>query len=69
MVSRHPRDHKDTCASASSPKRFVGTVRRECLDRLLFVNVRDLETVLIEYVAHLNTYRPHHSLDNCAPLQ
>jgi putative transposase len=32
-------------------ERFVGTVRRECLDRLLIFGRRDLERVLTDYVA------------------
>ena len=33
-------------------ERWIGTVRRELLDRMLIVNRRHLETVLAEYVAH-----------------
>lgn len=38
--------------------RWIGTVRRELLDRILILNRRHLETVLAEYVAHVNTHRP-----------
>ena len=44
-------------------ERFVGSVRRECLDRFLIFNRRHLEQVLTEYVAHYNGHRPHRSLD------
>ena len=37
---------------------LVGTVRRECLDRLLIFGRRDLEQVLTEYSAHYNHDRP-----------
>ena len=47
----------------------IGTVRRELLDRMLILNRRQLETVLAEYVAHLNTHRPHRTLDQAAPLR
>jgi transposase InsO family protein len=50
-------------------ERFVGTARRECLDRLLIFNRRHLETVLAEYIEHYNTHRPHRSLDQRPPLQ
>ena len=43
-------------------ERFVGTVRRECLDWLLILNRRHLEHVLRVYVDHYNTHRPHRSL-------
>jgi putative transposase len=49
-------------------ERFVGTIRRECLDRFLIVSCRHLERVLDEYVTHYNIHRPHRSLDQQAPL-
>jgi len=48
-------------------ERFVGTVRRECLDRLLICGRNHLEQVLAEYVTHYNDHRPHRSLDQQAP--
>jgi putative transposase len=38
-------------------ERFVGTVRRECLDSVLIFGRRHLEQVLAEYVAHYNDHR------------
>jgi putative transposase len=35
-------------------ERWIGTVRRELLDRLLIINRRHLTAVLTEYVAHFN---------------
>jgi putative transposase len=49
-------------------ERFVGTVRRECLDRSLVFGRRHLEQVLTEYFGHYNEHRPHRSLDQRAPL-
>jgi putative transposase len=48
-------------------ERFVGTVRRECLDRVLIFGRRHLEQVLAEYVAHYNDHRPHRARDQRAP--
>ncbi len=43
-------------------ERWVGTLRRECLDRMLILNRRHLDHVLRRYVAHYNGHRPHRSL-------
>ena len=44
-------------------ERWVGSVRRECLDRLLIIGRRQLEHVLRVYVRHYNGQRPHRALD------
>ena len=49
-------------------ERWVGTVRRECLDRLLVLGRRHLEAVLGEFVEHYNAARPHRALDLRPPL-
>jgi putative transposase len=49
-------------------ERWVGSIRRECLDRILIVSRRQLQTVLREYVAYYNTHRPHRSLAQQPPL-
>jgi hypothetical protein len=36
---------------------FIGTLRRECLDRLLITGPRHLDVVLLEYVQHYNAHR------------
>jgi transposase InsO family protein len=43
-------------------ERWVGPVRRECLDRLLIVGRRQLEHLLRVYVTHYNAARPHRAL-------
>ena len=48
-------------------ERFVGTLRRECLDHLLITGPRHLAAVLREYVRHHNAHRPHRSLDQRPP--
>ncbi len=42
-------------------ERVNGTLRRELLDRILFVGERHLARVLREYVTHYNGHRPHQS--------
>jgi putative transposase len=50
-------------------ERWIGTVRRECLDQLLIVNRRHLERVLPIYIRHYNEHRPHRSLDQRSPIE
>jgi putative transposase len=48
-------------------ERFIGALRRECLDHLLITGPRHLDIVLREYVEHFNTHRPHRSLNQRPP--
>ena len=48
-------------------ERFIRTVRVECLDWLLIVGRRHLETVLRIYTAHYNRERPHRGLALLSP--
>jgi transposase InsO family protein len=50
-------------------ERWIGTVRRECLDRILIVNRRHLERVLPAYIRHYNEHRPHRSLHQRPPIE
>ncbi len=43
-------------------ERWVGSARRECLDRMLIAGERHLRLVLGEYADHCNAHRPHRSL-------
>jgi putative transposase len=49
-------------------ERWVGTLRRECLDRLLILGRRHLESVVRVYTTHYNAHRPHRSLGQQPPL-
>jgi putative transposase len=49
-------------------ERWVGTVRREVLDRMLIFGHRHLERALGEYVLHYNVHRPHRALGQAPPL-
>ena len=48
-------------------ERFLGSVRRECLDYLLIFSERQLERVLREYVLYVNTARPHQGIKQGVP--
>jgi transposase InsO family protein len=49
-------------------ERWVGSVRRECLDRILIIGRRHLDHVLATYVVHYNKHRPHRALAQRPPL-
>jgi putative transposase len=44
-------------------ERFIRTVRTECLDRMLILGPRHLDSVLDVYINHYNKERPHRGLD------
>jgi putative transposase len=44
-------------------ERWVGTVRRECLDHMLIFGRRHLQRVLDAYAEHYNGARPHRGID------
>jgi putative transposase len=48
-------------------ERWVGTLRAECLDRILIFGRRHLEQVLRIYRRHYNEHRPHRALDLLPP--
>ena len=50
-------------------ERWIGTLRRECLDYMLITGRRHLAAVLREFVEHYNTHRPHRSLDQHPPAR
>ena len=50
------------------PERFVGTLRRECLDHLLIFGERHLRKVVGEYARHYNGHRPHQTRQQRPPL-
>jgi putative transposase len=50
-------------------ERWIGSVRRECLDRLLIFSRRQLEHVLRVYARHYNNHRPHRALALRPPEQ
>ncbi len=49
-------------------ERWIGTLRRELLDRTIIWNHRQLERLVIDYSGHYNEHRPHRSLDQRPPL-
>src|ERR1022692_3172525 len=50
-------------------ERWIGSCRRQILDRTLIWNQRHLTIVLREYEDFCNTHRPHRALNQAAPLR
>ena len=49
-------------------QRWVGTVRRECLDHLLIVGSQHLARVQRVYLEHYDQRRPHRRLGHLSPV-
>jgi transposase InsO family protein len=50
-------------------ERLIGTIRRECLDRLLFWTATDLELKLLSFRDYYNRYRTHSGLEGQTPIK
>jgi putative transposase len=61
-------------------ERFVGSVRRECLSRIIPLGHRHLRHAVLEFIRHYNAERIHQGLENrliapgvaangCGPIQ
>ncbi|MBO0696737.1 MAG: transposase, partial [Verrucomicrobia bacterium] len=50
-------------------ERLIGTIRRECLDQLLFWPGTDLETKLIAFRDYYNRHRTHGGLKGKTPIE
>ncbi len=48
-------------------ERFLGSVRRECLDHLLILHEDQLRSVLRAYCAYFNAARPHQGIEQAIP--
>jgi transposase InsO family protein len=48
-------------------ERFIGSVRRECLDHVIVLNASGLRRILKSYVAYYTTSRTHLSLEKDSP--
>ena len=48
-------------------ERWIGSIRRELLDRTIIWNQQQLERLVRDYIGHFNQHRPHQSLDQQPP--
>src|SRR5229473_486187 len=49
-------------------ERLVGSIRRECLDRIIVFNERQLRRTLESYFEYYHEIRPHRSLTHDSPI-
>jgi transposase InsO family protein len=49
-------------------ERLVGSIRRECLDRVIVFNEGQLRRILESYFQYYHNVRPHRSLDHDSPV-
>jgi len=50
-------------------ERFLGSLRRECLDLILILSERHLYRVVKEYMAYFNRARPHQGIEQGIPCR
>ena len=50
-------------------ERFLGSVRRECLDHFLIFHEKQLSRLLMAYVVYFNQARPHQGIRQQIPEQ
>ena len=48
-------------------ERFIGSLRRECLDHMLVINCRQLDRSVQEYIGYYNHSRPHQGIGQQIP--
>jgi putative transposase len=49
-------------------ERFLGSLRRECLDHVLVLNSAHFYRVVTEYVRDYNAARPHQGIHQLTPI-
>jgi len=57
-----------TPAANAFAERWIGTLRRELLDRTIIWNPSQLERLVVDYTTHYNHHRPHRSLGRQPPF-
>ena len=48
-------------------ERFIGSLRRECLDHIIVLNERQVRRILWDYIRYYNSSRTHLALEKDAP--
>jgi transposase InsO family protein len=48
-------------------ERVIGSIKRECLDRVIILNESHLRNILFEYFSYYNKYRTHLGINKDSP--
>jgi putative transposase len=79
MIVRHLHNVHELLSALAQPtaemqrlrpllcERFLGSVRRECLDHLFIIQEKQLHRVLGAYVQYFNQVRPHQGITQHIP--
>jgi putative transposase len=73
MVTTKAMGIEDVHTAPRSPwqnayvERFIGSIRRECLDHVIVLTAAGLRTILKSYLAYYANSRTHLSLDKDSP--
>jgi hypothetical protein len=66
--ARHRETRDRDCLASTKLSILIGSIRRECLDRIIIGNERGLRRVLSAYVQYYLKLRTHLSLRKDAPV-
>jgi len=48
-------------------ERFVGSIRRECLDNFILINEKQIKTIISQYIEYYNSMRSHQGINYAIP--
>jgi hypothetical protein len=67
-VPHRPQAVQSTAQANTYCERFIGSVRRECLDHVIVFSATGLQRLIDRYCAYYERSRTHLSLDKDAPI-
>lgn len=69
VISRFDSQHPPYAPKANAIcERFIGSVRRECLDHILILSDQHVRRIMREYCEFFNRARPHQGIEQQIPI-